>query len=400
MKRTFLALLCALSLFITLLPSASALSGEERRAANKLLALGMMDILPSRSQLESTPSRTQATSILAKLGEYTDTAPEAAPSPLTANEFFSMLLQLLGYRQENGDFTLDDASRFARRIGITTQDYTAGTFTQGDLFCIAVDALFVHYKDSEDTVLDRLLATGSVTYAQAAGLGLLDEELTARQIYDRCSAAVFQLSCWRYDSKKAPDDPQPDSDSSGFFLTGDGIAVTNFHSIQYKTRAVATLVTGEQYAVEEVLYVNKKTDIAILRISRTSTEGITTSAFAHLDLPETDDVRTGDAAYAIGCPLGLGLSISDGIVSDASRSTEDFALPCIMTTASISQGSSGGVLLNAYGEAIGITSGYFAYGNDMYLSVPLVTALKTDLVYIYTPLDTFFMDMPFLDLDK
>ena len=399
MTRKLLAVLCALVLCISLLPSAGALSGEERRAADRLRALGMMEGTTAL-QLNDAATRKQAADILAELGEFADETSADAETPVTANEFFALLLHTLGYRAENGDFTADDAARFARRIGITTQDYTSGDFTLGDMCCIAADALFFRYKDSEDTVLQRLMDRGAVTYPQAAALGLLNPELTARQIYDRCSAAVFQLDCRRYDSENEPDDPTPDSTASGFFLDSTGIAVTNCHSIEYVTHAVAVLSTGEQYPVEKVLYVNKKTDIAILQISRTSLDGVETSAFAHLELPETDDVRAGDAAYAISCPLGVGLAISDGIVSDPSRPVDSYALPCILNTASISQGSSGGVLLNAYGEAIGITSGAYLYGNEMYLSVPLVPALETDLVFIETSLEVFFNDMPFLDLDK
>ena len=107
----------------------------------------------------------------------------------------------------------------------------------------------------------------------------------------------------------------------------------------------------------------------------------------------------GDAVYAISNPLGLGLAISDGIVSDPSRPLDRYALPCIMNTASISQGSSGGALLNAYGQVIAITSGAYLYGNNMYLSVPLVPALNSDLMPLDYTLAQFFMDLPFLDMD-
>lgn len=398
MKQKLLAVLCALALCISMLPSAAALSGEERRAANRLRGLGLLEGTVS---LADAPTRSQAASLLSALtGKTTAFPAEDAGAAVTANDCFALLLEELGYHEADGDFAHEDAALFARRIGLTTQDYTTVSFTQGDLCEVVSDALTFPHRDDRNSLLDGLLDAGTVSWAQAAGLGLLNEELTARQIYDRCSAAVFQLDFWKYNSKKPPEDTSPDSTSSGFFLDESGIAVTNFHSIEYAIRGVATLVTGEQYEVTEVMYVNKKTDIAILRISRTSLDGKTTSAFAHLDLPETDDVRAGDAAYAIGCPLGLGLAISDGIISDASRPVDRYQLPCILSTGSISQGSSGGALLNTYGEVIGITSGAYVYGNDMYLAVPLVPALETDLVFIETSLKTFFDDMPFLDLDK
>ncbi len=391
MKRKLLAALCALALCISLIPSAAALSGEERRAADRLQALGIID--STALPLNAPATYAQTAAVLSRLTESTYETPAAPETPVTANEFFAMLLPIVGYPE----VAADDAARFAQRIGITTQDYTSGEFTQGDMYCIVSDALFFRCRDSGETLLQQLLNRGAVTYPQAAALGLLNPELTARQIYDRCSAAVFQLDGWK---DGTAENAEPDGTASGFFLDSSGIAVTNFHSIEYVVRAVATLATGEQYPVEEVLYVNKKADIAILQISRTSLEGTETPAFAHLELPEYDDIRAGDAAYAISCPLGLGLSISDGIISDPSQPVDRYALPCIMSTAPISQGSSGGVLLNAYGEAVGITSGAYLHGNEMYLAVPLVPALETDLMYIGTSLQVFFNDMPFLNLDK
>jgi S1-C subfamily serine protease len=93
----------------------------------------------------------------------------------------------------------------------------------------------------------------------------------------------------------------------------------------------------------------------------------------------TGDIRTGDTVYTLGNPLGLGLSVSSGIISDTSRVVERYDLPCIMDTANISQGSSGGALLNAYGQVIGVTSGAYVYGNGMYLAVPVDPAMTADL---------------------
>jgi len=395
MKRKLLAVLCALALCISLIPSAAALSGEDRRAADRLRALGILDGAAAL-QLNDAATHAQAAAILTRLGSDTYEAPAAPETPVTANGFFSMLLPILGYT----DIAAEDAARFARRIGVTTQDYTTGGFTQGDVCCIVSDVLSFRCKDSEETVLQQLMNCGTVTYMQAASLGLLNPELTARQIYDRCSAAVFQLSLWHADAEGSFRETEPTSHSTGFFLSSSGIAVTNYHAIEYNTCAVATLVTGEQYLVEKVLYIHPKNDIAILQISRTSIDGTETPAFAHLELPETDDIRAGDLAYAISNPLGQGLSITDGIVSDPARPVDRYGLPSILNTASISQGSSGGALLNVYGEVIGITTGAYTLGNETYLAVPLVTALNDKLMNIDSSLSGFFYDMPFLDLDK
>ena len=89
--------------------------------------------------------------------------------------------------------------------------------------------------------------------------------------------------------------------------------------------------------------------------------------------------KAGDTVYAIGNPLGLGLAVSSGIVSATQRDVERYALPCVMSTADISEGSSGGALLNVYGQAVAVTSGAYVYGNSMYLAVPIDPILTADL---------------------
>ena len=58
---------------------------------------------------------------------------------------------------------------------------------------------------------------------------------------------------------------------------------------------------------------------------------------------------------------------------------ERYALPCVMNTADISQGSSGGALVNVYGQVIAVTSGAYTYGNSMYLAVPVDPVMEADL---------------------
>ena len=119
MKRKLLAVLCALALFISLLPSAAALSGEERRAANRLRGLGLLEGTVS---LADAPTRTQVMELMARItGETFDLADDGQES-VTANDCFALLLEALGYHEADGDFTHEDAALFARRIGLTTQD--------------------------------------------------------------------------------------------------------------------------------------------------------------------------------------------------------------------------------------------------------------------------------------
>ena len=221
--------------------------------------------------------------------------------------------------------------------------------------------------------------SGAVSRSAANALGLLNPALTARQIADRCAAAVFQLNL--YETDAAWRDDTPTGEASGFFISADGLAVTNYHSIDGATRATVTLSTGDLYEVESVVYYDPDIDIAVIRVSRDALEGNSTTAFACLEIAPsgTGDLRMGDTVYALGSPLGLGLAVSSGVVSATEREVERYALPCVMSTADISEGSSGGALLNACGQVVAVTSGAFLYGNSMYLAVPIDPVLSADL---------------------
>ena len=277
-----------------------------------------------------------------------------------------------------GDFTIADAAGFAQRIGLFPIAYT-GTLTQGDLFEMAADALSFSYRDGSATVIGRLVSQGTVSRAAANALGLLTPALTARQVADRCAAAVFRLDT--YETEAYRDEGLVTGEASGFFITEDGLAVTNYHSIADAVSATATLSTGDVYEVERVIYYDPDIDIAVIRVSHAALKGHDTSAFATLDIADsgTGDLRAGDTVYAIGNPLGLGLAVSSGIVSATQRDVERYALPCVMSTADISEGSSGGALLNVYGQAVAVTSGAYVYGNSMYLAVPIDPILTADL---------------------
>ncbi len=410
MKKQILALFSALTLLLAALPTAYAYAGETQRTADTLSTLGLVQ--PAEDYRLSAPAtRAHAVTMLVRLAGaektaastnwisgFTDlpawvvpavtyasrqgwvsgiTATRFAPEQtVTANAYCTFLLRMLGYRDNDGDFSVSSAALFAQRIGLTARAYS-GTLTRGDLFQITLDALTFPYKGTEETVLSRLTSSGAVSSSAANALGLLSPELTARQVADRYLSAVFQLEC--YETEEEIQKGTSSADASGFFISSDGLAVTNYHSISGAIYATATLSTGEVFPVERVLFYDTAADAAVLQISRTPLNGTPVSAFSFLPMVSAQTVRAGDPVYTLGNPLGLGLAISSGIVSDPTRHVERYSNPCIMDTADISQGSSGGALLNVYGQVIGITSGAFSYGNNMYLAVPIDVILKADL---------------------
>lgn len=416
MKKRVLAFLCALLLLTGAVPFAAAQEGETLRAADALHTLGLINGTgASGYALESPATRAQAAVLLVRLaGAQQDAAadnwfsgyrdvpawasravhyavhqgwidsPASAgldfhpDTAITADEWFTFLLRMLGYDDDAGDFSPDSAALFAQHIGLTPQAST-GSLSRGQLFILLESALSFSYKDGSATVISRLIDRGIVSRAAANALGFLSPVLTARQVAERYTAAAFHLDV--YTRQIELDIDMPMVNASGFFISADGLAVTNYHTIEDSVHAVATLSTGEVYPVQRVLYYDPDADIAVIQISKTSRSGHVTSAFAHLDIAPsgTRDVRPGDPVYTLSDPLGMGLAVSSGIISATNRDVERYSVPCLMSTADISQGSSGGALLNALGQVIGVTSGAYTYGNSMYLAVPIDPVLSADL---------------------
>nr|WP_325183367.1 trypsin-like peptidase domain-containing protein [uncultured Oscillibacter sp.] len=386
MKKRILSLLCVLVLLLAAVPAASALEGEAQRAADTLSELQLLDFVPAADAFKRPASRTYAVQLLARLyGLSKDDLPSGAydyavsqgwvtvtraqGDPIPAAEFCADLLRQLGYE----GFTDENADLFARRAALTTRDY-GETLTLGDLYQLLRDALT--FPDTEGvTPAQRLVDKGLCTQEQIQDL--FPEELTARQIADRHMAAVFELDVFY--TKKAYKNNRSSNGGSAFFVSADGLAVTNYHTLDGAVVATATLITGETFPVEKVLFFDPSADIALIRVSRTSADGKTVVPFfSCLELEEEPEVRRGDRVYTLSVPLSITPAISEGIVSSTDHMIPKFTLPCIVNTADISHGSSGGALLNAYGHVVGVTSGAYEAGNSLYISIPLTPVLEAD----------------------
>lgn len=404
MKKRFFALALVVMLLVCAVPS-QALTGEGTRAAQTLSAL---NVVRGTYNVDDPATRAQAAVLLVRLAGAEQAAAAdkthipfqdvpayavqsvryaygqgwlngaagdifGASQAIPTKSYCTALLRMLGY---TSDFAYADSIAFARHMAVISRNY-GETLTRGDLFELTAGALYATYKNSDDTILDRLITSGTASAATVSKLGLSDRELTIRQATDRLTAAVFQLKT--YEKTKGFNLDEPDGTSSGFFISKDGLAVTNYHAIKGCSTGIVTLVSGEQYPVEKVLFYDEGIDIAVLRIGTKSIAGVETPGFVHLEMAARDTLRVGDTVYTIGNPLGLGLAVSTGIISDVNRTVASYDVPCIMSTADISQGSSGGALLNVYSQVVGVTSGAFVFGNSMYLAVAMDPVLSADL---------------------
>jgi Do/DeqQ family serine protease len=137
---------------------------------------------------------------------------------------------------------------------------------------------------------------------------------------------------------------------SGVIVRQDGYILTNHHVVDGAQEVKVELADGRSFDAK-VIGTDQPTDLAVLKIDAGSLKTLT--------LGDSDSVRVGDVVLAVGNPLGVGQTVTMGIVSAKGRSTglgdgsyEDF----IQTDAPINRGNSGGALVNTEGELIGINS--------------------------------------------
>jgi hypothetical protein len=158
---------------------------------------------------------------------------------------------------------------------------------------------------------------------------------------------------------------------SGFVVSSDGKVITNYHVIQGASSAIIKFPNGAFYGIEGVLALDKDRDLALLKASGKD--------FSFLALGSSGSTQVGDEVIAIGNPLSLEATVSNGIVS-AMREIKARNLKIIQTTAPISPGSSGGVLLNLKGQVIGVTAFHMLPGENLNFAIaadhikPLLTS--------------------------
>jgi len=140
---------------------------------------------------------------------------------------------------------------------------------------------------------------------------------------------------------------------SGVIISSNGYVLTNNHVIDEADRIRVLLADGRE-RLATVIGSDAPTDLAVLKIDL---DNLTPAIFAN---PKT--IRIGDIVLAIGNPYGIGQTVTQGIVSATGRyglqinTYEKY----IQTDAAINTGNSGGALVNAYGELIGINSGLYS----------------------------------------
>ena len=162
----------------------------------------------------------------------------------------------------------------------------------------------------------------------------------------------------------------PGGQGSGFLISPEGHVITNYHVIAGETKIRVTVFRRTEQGFEQEVYkkvrivaLNPYVDLALLEIEEAK------EPFAYAYLGAMEVLEAGQGVFAIGNPLGLTRTVSQGIISTKNRSMEGRLY--IQTTTDINPGNSGGPLFNMRVEVIGVTSMGYLYLGGLNFAIPV-----------------------------
>jgi len=190
-------------------------------------------------------------------------------------------------------------------------------------------------------------------------------ERSVRELVSQLGEAVVQVRT-------------PGGLGSGFIIKDDGYLITNFHVIENETQISVEVyhqkdsqLERKSYKQVRIVAINKFADLALLKI-----EDKDAAKFAKTLLGDADALAVGERVFAIGSPLGLERTVTEGIVSTKTRPMQGELY--LQTTAQINPGNSGGPLFNLRGEVVGVTNMKITFGEGLGFAIP-VEAVKNFL---------------------
>jgi serine protease Do len=181
---------------------------------------------------------------------------------------------------------------------------------------------------------------------------------TVREMVNELGEAVVQVRT-------------PSGLGSGFFINEEGYLITNFHVIEGETQISVEVYHQEKgeldrrsYKQVRIIAMNKFADLALLKVDDKDAP-----LFAWVLLGESDPLAVGERVFAIGSPLGLERTVTEGILSTKTRQLQGELY--LQTTAQINPGNSGGPLFNMRGEVVGVTNMKLAFGEGLGFAIPV-----------------------------
>ena len=179
----------------------------------------------------------------------------------------------------------------------------------------------------------------------------------------------------RRSNRNRPHRLRPTSQGSGFFISEDGLLVTNNHVIKGGSAYSVVMDDGTELDAK-LVGTDPRTDLAVLKVEDAR-------KFTYVDFADDSKVRVGEWVVAVGNPFGLGGSVTAGIVSARGRDIgagpyDDF----IQIDAAVNRGNSGGPAFNLKGEVIGINTAIFSpSGGNVGIAFAIPASIAKDVVY-------------------
>jgi serine protease Do len=157
---------------------------------------------------------------------------------------------------------------------------------------------------------------------------------------------------------------------SGFIYSGDGFIVTNLHVVEKANDISIVLIDGTKHKAK-IIGTDKRTDLALLKID-------IRNPINKVKIGNSDLLRIGEWVIAIGNPLGLGTTVTTGIISAKGRyidGLDSTYVDFIQTDAALNRGNSGGPLFNLSGEVVGVNTAIAARGQGIGFAIPINMAI-------------------------
>jgi len=158
---------------------------------------------------------------------------------------------------------------------------------------------------------------------------------------------------------------------SGFFINNDGYLITNYHVIEKETRIEVTVFVKAKDGFEKKKFkkvkieaINPFVDLALLKVE--DLEGL---KLTYVSLGDSGKIKVGEEVFAVGNPLGLERTLTNGVISTKNRPFE--GLLYIQTNADINPGNSGGPLFNLAGEVVGVTNMGYIFLGGLGFAIPI-----------------------------
>jgi S1-C subfamily serine protease len=221
--------------------------------------------------------------------------------------------------------------------------------------------------------------SGSQSVVETPVIAPLYDENTVVSLYERSIPAVVQIETVIHTgaSRVGPfgfNVPDQSGQGSGFLIDNEGYILTNNHVVENASKVTVILHDGTNLDAR-VIGTDQQNDLALLSVDSGKIANAT-----YLTLGDSDSIRPGQMAIALGSPFGLEGSITVGIVSGVDRSLTSESnraiVDVIQTDAAINPGNSGGPLLDSSGNVIGINTAMEASSTGIGFAIPINTAIS------------------------